>query len=264
VYVQCRYQRQKFEIYRQEKESIMLFRKLVTPLIVLLAISVLGLATPRTNPNSQDKKDPVTGSYEGIAKSEALGDIPIKVDLKHDSGKLSGSIDTPQGAAPITSGTYANGQVNLKFDAGGNEGTVTAQLKDDRIVGTWTLAGQNGTLDLKRAGMTAAAPTKSTPSSSSSAADPSGEWDATADAQGMTVPFTLKVKVDGDRVTGESTSPQGTAPISKGSWVAQKLSFALDTPNGLISFTAVIKDGKLVGDFDFAGQMQGKWEAKKK
>jgi hypothetical protein len=28
--------------------------------------------------------------------------------------------------------------------------------------------------------------------------------------------------------------------------------------------TAMLKDGKLNGDFDFAGQMTGKWEAKKK
>jgi hypothetical protein len=97
------------------------------------------------------------------------------------------------------------------------------------------------------------------------AVDPiSGEWNATADAQGTTIPFTLKMRLEGDKVTGETSSARGTAPISKGNWTAEKLSLALDTPNGWIRFTGVLKDAKLVGDFDYAGQLQGKWEATKK
>jgi hypothetical protein len=97
------------------------------------------------------------------------------------------------------------------------------------------------------------------------AGDPiSGEWDAAADAGGTSFPFTLKLKLEGDKVTGSSDSAQGSAPLSKGTFVGDKLSFSLDTPNGTIGFTATLKDGKIVGDFDFAGQMTGKWEAKKK
>jgi hypothetical protein len=257
------------KIHSQEKDN-MQFRRLTISLIALLAIAMTSAAAP----SRQDKKpadkpstsDPVAGSYEGIAKSEALGDIPIKVDLKNNGGKLSGSIDTPQGAAPITEGTYADGKVSLKFDAGGNEGTVTAQVKDDKIVGNWSLAGQTGTLELKRAGAMAAAPAKPAPSPAKSAGkDPlSGDWDCSADAQGMTFPFTMKLVVDGEKVTGESSSAQGTATISKGSWAAEKLNLTLDTPNGNITMTAVLKDGKLSGDFDFAGQLQGKWTGSKK
>jgi len=241
-------------------------------LIALLAIAITAAASPlkQDKPKTDDKasgSDPVAGSYEGVAKSEALGDIPIKVDLKNKGGKLSGSIDTPQGAAQITDGSYADGRVTLKFDAGGNEGTVTAQLKDDKIVGNWTLAGQTGTLELKKAGAVASKPAMPAPAGGgkTAAKDPiSGEWDGTAEVQGMTVPFTLKLAVDGEKVTGESSSAQGTAAISKGSWAAEKLSFTLDTPNGTISFTGALKEGKLGGDFDFAGQMQGKWTATKK
>jgi hypothetical protein len=92
----------------------------------------------------------------------------------------------------------------------------------------------------------------------------SGEWDAAADAQGTSIPFTLKLKLEGDKVTGSSESAQGAVPLSKGTWTANKLSFTMDTPNGSIGMTATIKDGKLVGEFDFAGQMTGKWEASKK
>ena len=251
-------------------------RKFMTLLIAVLMslASVASAASFNRSTNPSQTKDTLSGKYEGVAKSDQMGDIPLAVEIKNDNGKLSGKIDTPQGPAAITGGTFDNGKIVMKFDAGGNEGTVTATLDGDKISGKWELGGQGGGLELKRAAVNAAA---APPASSAGAAkkesapapaaagDPiSGDWDATADAQGTAIPFTLKLKLEGDKVTGSSDSAQGSAPISKGSYSAGKLSFSLDTPNGAIGMTAVIKDGKLVGDFDFAGQMTGKWEAKKK
>lgn len=249
----------------------MLSRKLMTSLLIVLLMSLSSLASAAsfnnsTNPSAQ-AKDPLSGKYEGVAKSDQMGDIPLTVEIKNDGGKLSGKIDSPQGPAPITGGTFENGKVLMKFDAGGNEGTVTAMLDGDKITGKWELSGQGGSLELKRAAMAAAPTASAAPKKESApaAGDPlSGEWDASADAQGTAIPFTLKLKLDGDQVTGSSESAQGAVPLTKGSWMANKLSFSLDTPNGAIGMTATIKDGKLVGDFDFAGQMTGKWEATKK
>ncbi|HEU4390642.1 MAG TPA: hypothetical protein VFV34_22755 [Blastocatellia bacterium] len=236
---------------------------------LLLALSGVGVLA---------QSDPVSGNYEGIAKSAAIGDIPVKVSIKNDAGKLSGSIDTPQGALPITSGTFADGKISLKFDAGGNEGTVTAQIKEGgKIVGEWSFSGQTGTIDLKRAGDTVAkaaeTPKAETPKTGESkgdakaapAGDPiSGEWAATADTPGGAVQFTLKLKLDSDKVTGEATSDMGTVPLSKGSWTGGKLTILLETPNGNVTLNGGLQEGKLAGEFDFAGQATGKWEAKKK
>jgi hypothetical protein len=242
-------------------------------LIVLLmtASSVASAATfnKPTNPSAQ-AKDTLSGKYEGVAKSDQMGDIPLTVEIKNEAGKLSGKIDTPQGPAAITGGTFDNGKIVMKFDAGGNEGTVTATLDGDKISGKWELGGQGGPLELKRASMGTAAPAAGATAApkkdaTPTAGDPlSGDWDANADAQGTSIPFTLKLKLEGDKVTGSSESAQGAVPLSKGMWVGNKLSFSLDTPNGAIGMTATIKDGKLVGEFDFAGQMTGKWEATKK
>jgi hypothetical protein len=234
----------------------MQLRKLVT----LLVVTLLALASTAAAATLQ-ASDPVSGKYEGIAKSAAIGDIPITVTLKNDGGKLSGSVDTPQGPAPITSGTFANGKLMMKLDAGGNEITINARLEGDKITGEWELAGQTGTLELKRAGAAAG----TTPAKPEMSADPvSGEWDATVDVQGQQFPFTLKLKLEGEKVTGTSDSAQGSAAVSNGTFKGDKLSFSLDTPNGAVSMTATVKDGKMTGDFDFAGQFQGKWEAKKK
>jgi len=256
-------------------ETKMQSRKLTTPLLVavLLAFSAVASAASfnKSTYEPAQTKDNLSGKYEGVAKSDQLGDIPLTVEIKNDNGKLTGKIETPQGPAAITSGTFDNGKIVMKFDAGGNEGTVTATLDGEKITGKWELAGQGGGLELKRAAMVAggasAAPKPAAPPAAAPAAggDPiTGEWDGAADAGGTQFPFTLKLKLEGDKVTGSSDSAQGSAPLSKGSFVGGKLTFSLDTPNGAIGFTATVKDGKMMGDFDFAGQMTGKWEAKKK
>jgi len=241
-------------------------RMIMTLLSIALLVTFSSVTSALAFTNVYQAKDNLSGKYEGVAKSDQLGDIPLTVEIKNDNGKLSGKIDTPQGPAAITSGTYADGKVSMKFDAGGNEGTVTATITGDKISGKWELAGQGGPLELKRAGMAAAPPSSAPPSAAPAAGgDPvTGEWDASADAQGTAIPFTLKIKLEGDKVTGTSDGAQGSLPISKGTYVGGKLSFALDTPNGAVTLTGMIKDGKIVGEFDFAGQMTGKWEATKK
>jgi len=241
----------------------MQLRKFAIPLLIIMLTTLCALASAASL-NTQNK-DTLSGKYEGVAKSDQLGDIPITVEIKNDNGKLSGKIDTPQGPAAITGGTFDNGKIVMKFDAGGNEGTVTATLNGDKITGKWELAGQGGSVELKRAGVASAPAGAGKTEAAPAAGDPiSGDWDAVADAAGTQFPFTLKLKLEGDKVTGSSDSAQGSAPLSKGTFAANKLSFTLDTPNGAIAMTATLKEGKLNGEFDFAGQMQGKWEAKKK
>jgi hypothetical protein len=235
-------------------------------LAIALLISSAAFAAPFNKLALDDKAAAdISGKYEGVAKSEAFGEIPLTVNLKNTGGKLTGTIETPQGPANITDGSYADGKVTLKFDAGGNEGIVTATLNGDKIVGKWELGGANGTLELKKAGGSTPAASPSAAAPAATAGDPiSGDWDGTADAGGSTIPFTLKLKLEGNKVTGTSSSDQGSATISNGKWDGNKLTFSLDTPNGAITMSGVVKDGKITGDFDFAGQMSGKWEAKKK
>lgn len=244
----------------------MQLRRIITLLSVALLVFTSSVAFGASfNPQAKPASDPVSGKYEGVAKSDQIGDVPITVEIKNDNGKLSGKIETPQGPSQITSGTFADGKITMKFDAGGSEGTVDATLNGDKISGKWSLSGMGGPLELKRAGTAVAANPAPTTPMAAPAGDPlTGEWSASADAQGMTIPFTLNLKLEGDKVTGTSASDQGTTSLSKGAWSNNKLTFTLDTPNGAIGFTAMLKEGKLVGEFDFAGQMTGKWEAKKK
>src|SRR5262245_41664261 len=161
-------------------------RKVMIPLLValLLAVSSVSLAASRSNSATRlnQAKDNLSGKYTGVAKSDQMGEIPLTVEIKNDAGKLSGKIETPQGPAAITSGTYDAGKIVMKFDAGGNEGTVTAMLEGEKITGKWELAGMGGGLELKRAAAGATAAPAAGASAAPAAGDPiSGEWAANAD-----------------------------------------------------------------------------------
>ena len=92
----------------------------------------------------------------------------------------------------------------------------------------------------------------------------SGQWDAVADANGQPFPFLLTLKVDGENVTGNSSSQLGEAPIKTGKWKDGRLSIEVEGGQGTIVMSATVIEGKLSGEFDFAGQLSGKWVAVKK
>jgi hypothetical protein len=252
----------------------MQLRKITSLLVVALLVSASAMAATL---GAQAKPD-ISGKYEGLAKGAGIGEVPLTAEIKNDNGKISGKLDIPQGAANITSGSFVDGKLSMKVDAAGTELTINGTFKDDKITGDWALEGQTGTFELKKIGAAAATTTPpattstppaatSTPPAAKPAAggDPvTGEWEGAADAGGTSIPFTLKLKLDGDKVTGSTESAQGPAAISKGSFVGDKISITLDTPGGAIVLSGILKDGKITGDFDFAGQAQGKWEAKKK
>jgi len=71
------------------------------------------------------------------------------------------------------------------------------------------------------------------------------------------------LKVEGETVTGSSSSQLGEAAV-KGTWKDGKLVFQADGQNGTINMSATVIDGKLSGEYDYAGQLQGKWVAVRK
>ncbi len=192
------------------------------------------------------------GKYEGMLKDET-GQQKLTLDLVEDAGKYSGTLTTARGSFKILKGQMANGVLTLDIEKpgekpGGGSAPMSFKKNGDVLVATFTEAGKNLTVDFRKA----------------AADDISGEWDAVADANGQAFPFTLTLKIDGEKVTGSSSSQLGTSNISTGTWKDGKLSFVLEGGSGQITMAATILDGKLSGDFDFAGQMSGKWVAQKK
>jgi len=240
---------------------------------LLSVIALASLAQAQTPPTS----DPLSGKFEGMVNGARGVDTRLTLEIINNRGKVSGRFVTPQGASEISKGKFERGKLTLKLGTGKTAGRITAQLHDDKLTGEWIEGKQKRSIELSKVPVVAvvtapvAAPVVASDPAPVAAPAPApvaavylaGDWDAVADAQGG-FPFTLSLKVDGEKVTGESSSSLGAGTISNGTWKDGKLVFQLDTPSGAVAMNAVMQDGGLVGEFDFAGQLQGRWVAKKR
>jgi hypothetical protein len=93
----------------------------------------------------------------------------------------------------------------------------------------------------------------------------SGEWEASLEVHGDSIPLTLRLKREGNKVTGTFESAHlGRGELSNGSFAASRLSLTMDGPHGAIELTGQLSAGKLVGEFHAGEGIEGKWEAKRK
>ncbi|SRR6266508_2226396 len=85
----------------------------------------------------------------------------------------------------------------------------------------------------------------------------SGEWEAVFTGQGRTVQITLKLKLEGEKVTGTSESSHlGNGAISNGSWANNKLKITVETNHAPLELTGTLQNDKLAGEWD-ASHMKG-------
>ena len=205
----------------------------------------------------------VAGTYEGMVKKPgATTEEKVSLELKTDGGKITGRATHGDKTADVTDAKLENGTLTLSF---GKDAKLVAKVDGDKLVGEAMDGTHKMPMELKK--VTAApapAPAPAAAPASPGPVDLNGQWDAVADANGQPFPFALTLKIDGENVTGSSSSQLGDATIKTGSWKEGKLSFQLEGANGVITLSATVIEGKLSGEFDYAGQMQGRWVAVKK
>jgi hypothetical protein len=239
------------------KSAAVFFALLLSPLALFAQNGA-----PAPKPPAADQ---FVGNYKGNAKSPE-GDMSLTMEIKSENARIAGRLVTPQGEQPFTSAEVVEGKLTLKFGSAGSAGQLALQLRDDKLVGEWKAGAKMRAVEFQKvpaATDPSVAEVKKSPEPSA-AELLSGEWDAAADAQGQAFPFSLTMKVDGDKVTGGSSSQLGNSTISSGSWKDGKLALVLESANGQIALIGTMVDGKLVGDYDYVGQLSGKWVATKK
>jgi hypothetical protein len=224
----------------------------------------LAIATFLLASSAALAQDTLSGKYEGVVKSAGAADEKVWLELKNEGGKISGRLTKAQTAIDITEGTLAEAKLTLKLGAAAKDGTISGVVDGEKITGDWTAGAAKRSFEIKKVPATAAAPPKGPAESAPAAAVLNGQWEAVADAQGQPFPFLLVLKIEGETVTGSSSSQLGESQIKNGSWKDGKLVFELEGQNGVIVMSATVVEGKLSGEFDFAGQLQGKWVAVKK
>jgi hypothetical protein len=224
------------------------------------------------------KPEALVGTYQGTAIGPGGGEMPVTLTLKYEKTAFTGTVNTGgEGLIPITGGTLTQDRLVLNFDMAGAPATLTCTVKDaGRLEGNWTAGDASGTVVLTRAAEGAkpatGAPSGAKPAEPATAAKPAtggdpitGAWDGITGNNDMSVPFTLNLKLEGEKVTGDISSDQGGAALNPGVWKDGALSISFDFgAMGTVTMLGALKEGKLVGTMDFAGQMQMSWAAVKK
>ncbi len=253
------------------------FMVLVTALVTITPATVQAQGTQAA---AAVKPEALVGTYQGTATSPS-GDVAVSATLKYEKNVFGGTINAGQGGTfAITGGSVTpENKLVLTFDMSGTTGTISCTVKDDsHLEGSWTMGDANGTVTLAKVPADAAKAEPAKPEAPGAAAsatgakpaapagDPlTGQWDGVTGNSEMSVPFTMNLKLDGEKVTGDISSEQGGAPFSTGTWKngALNLSFELGGM-GTVTMAGAIQEGKLVGSLDVGGQMQMQWAAVKK
>jgi hypothetical protein len=223
----------------------------------VLAIAVISAASIRQDKTakSADKpsaSDGISGSYEGVILGGGMDGVPIKIVLKSNNGKLSGTIETPQGTHQTIRGTYTEGHLELTLD-GTDGGTITARAKDGTIVGNWSLRGVTGTLELKAAS-TIRQDKTSKPADKPSASDEvDGSYEGIVTFTGDDSPIKIVLKSNNGKLSGTMESPQDKLQSTGGTYTDGHLELTFETPNGVVTITAQVKDDKIVGNLSLQG-----------
>jgi len=205
----------------------------------------------------------ISGTYEGMVKRPgATTEEKVSLELKSDAGKITGRATHGTMTVEVTEGKLENGTLTLNF---GKDAMFVAKVDGDKLVGNMMHGTEKVPVTLTKV-TAAAATTESGPTVAAGrgAVDLNGQWEAVADANGQAFPFLLTLKIDGEKVSGNSSSQLGEATVKEGTWKDGKLVFSLEGSNGTIALSATVVEGKLSGEFDYAGQLQGKWVAVKK
>lgn len=94
---------------------------------------------------------------------------------------------------------------------------------------------------------------------------PAGAWDGTAETPQGPQAFSLNLKVDSGKVTGDITLPEGTVQLSSGSWEKDELKLGFEHPSaGPITLSGAFKEGKLAGTYTMNSGEGGGWQAARK
>jgi len=210
--------------------------------LVLFFLTPIAIVAQSPSNASPPLPSSWAGKYQGVAKA-ATGDVQITLQLNDEARKFSGHLATLQEEFEIVKGQLIDGLLSLELDAKGSAAKLSLRQKEDKLVGELSRGAMTKSIELKRVDQL------------------SGEWDAVANVDGENYPFSLTLKIDGDKISGSSVSELGNSTISKGTVKDGNLAFQLDGGAGTIVMTASLQDGNLVGDFDFNGQLQGRWVA---
>ena len=180
------------------------------------------------------------------------GDIDTVLKLKQDGEKLTGTYTNQFGAAEITEGSLKDGDITFKVkrEFNGQPFVIkySGKLSGDKITGKceFEVNGETRTLEWNAKRQIATGATAS------------GSWNtALILPDGNRIEGTLKLKQDGDNLTGVTVRNENETQIQDGKIAGDEITFKVIRDRDGRKVTAKYK-GKITGD-TIKGQVDSDW-----
>jgi hypothetical protein len=199
------------------------------------------------------------------------GGVPSQLVLKKDGDKITGTISSQMGGAPVEAELKGNKlTVWFNFDTGNGavpiemDGTITG----DAVKGDFGMGGQpGGTFEGKKSANGTKDVAKDTKESKDTK-DLTGTWIINLSLGEISATPSFELKQDGDKLTGKYISTvYGEAPVTgtvKGADVSITFSMNVEGNAMTATYTGKLDGDTMKGSCDYGGQMQGTFSATKK
>jgi hypothetical protein len=98
------------------------------------------------------EKAAVAGKYEGWVRGSSQGDMTLTLTLAQDGDKLTGEMNAGAGqyVMSISDGKVEGSRLTWSFSNGQVSGGAEATFSDGTLTGSWSAAGESGSLEAKR------------------------------------------------------------------------------------------------------------------
>lgn len=196
-----------------------------------------------------------TGKWNLVARGPDHGEMRATLELKQDGGRLAGQVMPETGETfPLTDLQTDGNAFRAKVQAGNGAIEISGKVTGGEMVGQFIMPdGGKGSFT----GRNSAAAVPSAPV----AID--GKWKVVArDAEGIQLRSTLKLKLEGGRLTGQIVTDNGdVAPLIDGKLQGSEFSFKIYAGDGNIEVTGKMEGAQLSGEYKTPNGSKGTYTA---
>jgi zinc protease len=210
--------------------------------------------------NKPASTGPANANGKWNMKMNAMGqNLDVVLDLKQEGEKVTGEFASMLGKAPIEEGKLVGnkltGIAKVSFQGQALTLKIAGTIDGDNLKGTvdsgfpgapaFAISGKRGVVDSPKPASTPAA-TTANPN------DLSGNWTVLTNAQGADISITMKVKQDGEKLSGDLSSAVGNGKVTSGTFKDGKIEAML-----MIDFQGSPLEVKLSGTVENGNKMKG-------
>jgi len=106
---------------------------LIGGLLLVAATAYFGLANGK-----ERSSGPLTGSWECVAHSTLLNDMPFTLNLKQDNEDVTGQFAKSTGEYPLTAASYRKGELQFRVQARDGKYVLAGKLAHGQLSGHWS------------------------------------------------------------------------------------------------------------------------------